>query len=71
MKTKHHEIDIEGFTNWMNVNETTYASSSIERKKLTVTPSGKIFVRVNDAVIYEGNDPSEAVEKYNDIFEKY
>jgi hypothetical protein len=68
---KHHEIDLEGLLKWKEEQDVLYASSSRERKRLSVTLNGHYQVTLAGEVKYKGSDPDLAVLYYNKITEKY
>lgn len=51
--------------------DVTYASSSRERKKLTCDLKGCLRVTVAHKLVYEGINPSDAINAYNSITEKF
>ena len=64
---KSHNIDVEGLKEWIDESEFLFASSSRERKKLTVAIGGSFRLYVNGNLIASYEDPEKAVEAYNDV----
>jgi hypothetical protein len=71
MKTKHHEIEIQGLQEWLSNEEITYSNSTRERKKLVCTLNGTFKVYVSGSLKWQGTQPFSAVEAYNAIEDKY
>ena len=68
---KNNKIELSDFQDWMANEESTYADSSRERKRLTVDLKGIIRVLIAGVRVYEGTDAFEAVSRYNSITDKY
>lgn len=68
---EHHEIDLGGFQEWLAEKEVDFASSTRERKRLTVALNGNIRVSVAGRTVYLGLQPYSAVEAYNSITEEF
>ena len=68
MKTKAttHQITITDLIKWRNNEAVLYAIASIE-KSLSLTLGGKYCFKVGTKIIWEGEDPEEAVRQYNSI----
>lgn len=71
MKTKSHTIELADFQHWLEEESMTFASSTRERKRLVVTLRGNIQIFVGNVIVWQGQQPYSAVEKYNSITEKY
>ncbi len=71
MKTKHHEIDLNDFQEWLTEAELVYASSTRERKRLVCTPSGNLKIYIGSSVVWQGMQHYAAVEFYNSLTEMY
>lgn len=71
MKRKHHEIELEPLQEWINSNEIVYASSSRENKRLVFTMNGYFKLIVTGKVVWQGTQPYSAVERYNEITDKF
>jgi hypothetical protein len=64
-------IKLSEFLHYLNEEDVTFASSTRERKRLTVNFRGGITVTVAGKIIWQGMQPFAAVEAYNAITEKY
>jgi len=68
---KPQTIELKDFQNWIETEYVTYASSVRERKRLVANLKGGLKVIVAGTTVWEGTDPSLAIEAYNSITEKY
>jgi hypothetical protein len=67
-----HTVEVSVFKQFLDDEEVTFASSSREKKWLTVSLKGSFRVCcLAKGGIYTGTSPEEAVEAYNNITEKY
>ncbi len=66
-----NDINLAELQEWLSDEEVTYASSSRERKRLTVSFNGTLKVMVDGKTVWQGIQPFSAVEAYNTITEKY
>ena len=71
MKAKPQDIELEDLNKWLQYEEVTYASSSLERKRLVFQFNGMIKVLVGGKLVWHGTIPKDAVEAYNKITEKF
>ena len=68
---KNFHIELDALQRWLNDEEVTYAYSAREQKRLVSTLQGGLRVTVAGSIIYEGINPSVAVEQYNSVTDKY
>lgn len=68
---KHFELTTEELTAWMAEEWTVYSGSSRERKRLLCSLRGTLRVTVAGEVVWQGTEPSAAVEAYNEITQQY
>lgn len=68
---KPHEIELSDLQGFIEKEEVTYASSTRENKKLVVTLNGTFKLYVGNIVVWCGIQCYSAVEKYNEITDKY
>lgn len=68
---KHHEIKLEDLQKWLLEEETTFASSTRENKRLVCCLNGNLKVIVGGVTIWQGKQPYSAIEAYNGVTEKW
>lgn len=64
---KKHTVELIGLQKWLNGNYKTYAQATNPDKMLVCTLTGNLQVWLNGEVIWQGLQPSKAVEEYNKL----
>ena len=65
--SKHHTIDLQGLSEFMNTESVKFAYSSKEKKEIRLYLNGAIKVFHEGVKVWEGIQPYNAVEVYNSI----
>lgn len=66
-----NKIELTDFQEFYEGQETVYERSTYENKTISITLKGTIIVRQGSKIVYQGTQPYQAVESYNEIIEKY
>lgn len=60
-------LDFESLQKWYETEERTYAYDSDKKKRLNVTLNGGFKIYIDGKCVWQGIQPHDAVEKFNEL----